>query len=127
MSLEATHPAHDTTELTIEARRTTGPAGPVRVLHCGGEIDMATAPLLRDALAAVHDADVLVDLRDTTFVDSTGLSALLNALRRLTRAGRRLAIACPPGAVRETIRLTDLVETLRVADDERAALALLAR
>lgn len=111
----------------LDVEQADGPAGPVCIVRCYGELDMGSAPRLRDTLRDIEGTDVLVDLCETTFIDSTGLSTLLNALRRITRAGRRLAVACPPSIVRDTIRLTDLVETLRVADDERGALALLAR
>jgi anti-anti-sigma factor len=97
------------------------------VVVCRGEIDTATAPLLRDTLASLAVGDVVVDLRSTTFMDSTGLSTLLNALRRLTRQDRRLVVVCPEGAVRHTIRISGLIETFGVAEDVDAARTMLAR
>lgn len=60
-----------------------------RVIAVGGELDLATAPnlgrLLDDALEA--GARMVVDLTETVFVDSTALSVLLDAGRRLGAAG----------------------------------------
>lgn len=117
----------DPARLDIELQKETGPYGDVSIVVCRGELDAATAPGLRDVLAGIEEDDVLVDLCDTTFVDSTGLSTLLNALRRLTREERRLVVVCPSGAVRRTLRLTHLVDTLRVAEDRPGALRSLAR
>jgi anti-anti-sigma factor len=96
-------------------------------LACRGEIDAATAPQLRDAIAGLKLGDLIVDLCDTWFIDSTGLSTLLNALRRLTRQGHRLIVVCPPGSVHDTLRLTALLETLNVVDNQVAAERSLAR
>jgi adenylate cyclase len=66
-----------------------------------GDIDLATAPELGRRLEHVFQADgrgVVLDLSAVEFMDSSGVSVLLNALTRMTRAGRRLALACPRGS-----------------------------
>ena len=71
--------------------------GGVRLLALRGELDVATAPALRQALdAALDDTTprLLVDLAEVTFIDSTALMTLLNALRRTVRRGGRLALVC---------------------------------
>ena len=99
------------------------------VLALEGELDLRTAPSLRMRLAEVlqrRDADVVLDLEGVTFIDSTGLAAMLNALRRLTRAGRCLMLACPDGPVLRILRLTRLDSTFSVhayVEDALAALA----
>jgi anti-sigma B factor antagonist len=99
------------------------------VLHLHGELDLRTAPGLRVQLADLVrrcDADVVLDLDGVGFIDSTGLAAMLNALRRLTRAGRRLMLVCPDGAVLRILRLTRLDSTFTVheyVDDALEALA----
>ncbi len=87
--------AHDHAELLslveIEQQGVSG-------LKVGGELDVATAPRLGmrlEELMQAPDAGVLLDLSAVAFMDSTGVSMLLNALTRMTRAGRRLALACP--------------------------------
>jgi anti-sigma B factor antagonist len=88
------------------------------IVVVAGQLDLATVPRLRAALdRAVRRRDpvVTVDLTGLEFIDSVGLSALLNAARRLTRAGGRLRVVCPPGQVRRTIDHARLTSTLGVA------------
>jgi anti-anti-sigma factor len=51
------------------------------------------------------------------FIDSAGLQVLLAAHRRLSRAGRGLAVVCDDGRVRRVIELSRLIETLGVVSD----------
>lgn len=62
-----------------------------------GELDIATAPQLVEALTrAIEERQprIVVDLLGTTFVDSTGLTTLFRAHKRLESQGRVLAIVC---------------------------------
>ncbi len=87
-----------------------------------GEVDMVTAPALNEQLTDVLGAergDVLVDLNDTSFLDSTGLHVLLNAQRRLVRQGHQLYVVCGNGPVRRVIELARLDETLGLISSAR--------
>jgi len=62
-----------------------------------GELDLATAPELEAAvLARVDDADLVVDLRELVFMDSSGVRVLVLGHTRARDAGRRFAIVVPP-------------------------------
>jgi anti-sigma B factor antagonist len=111
--------------LTITTRR----ASAGSVLELRGELDLRTVPQLRMRLADAlqhGDGAVIVELGHVTFIDSTGLAALLNALRRMTRAGRRLLLACGDGPVWRMLRLTRLDSTFCVHESAEAALQALA-
>jgi anti-sigma B factor antagonist len=88
-----------------------------------GEVDAETAPQLRDALlAALADAEaVVVDLDSVTFMDSSGLSALLVAHRAAEASGGTLRLRDVPGRVMKLLTITGLDELLTVetapADD----------
>jgi anti-sigma B factor antagonist len=88
------------------------------VVAVAGELDIATAPLLADRLAAVRAADpagaIMVDLSGTEFVDSTGVRTLAHASRE--RAG--FALVCPSDnlAVTRVLELTGFNEVLTVHD-----------
>ena len=72
------------------------PHGHVVVVH--GELDSATGPHLQMRLEGVFDSstgDVLVDLADVGYIDSTGLRTLLAAHDRLARIGRHLSVQNP--------------------------------
>src|SRR5919197_6645298 len=86
-----------------------------QVLEVSGELDAASAPALRERLAEVATrggGPVVMDLSVLRFIDSTGLSVLLNTKRRLTRRGRGFAVVCPPGHVRRILEVTQLFEAL---------------
>jgi anti-sigma B factor antagonist len=69
-----------------------------RLIDLHGEFDLSSAGPVRTALAAA-DADgcprVVVDLTDVPIVDSTALSVLVVAHKRLQRAGRELVVILP--------------------------------
>jgi anti-sigma B factor antagonist len=90
-------------------------SGDETVVSVRGELDMATAPQLRDSLAEVL-ADLptrlVVDARQLTFIDSTGLSALLLAQRRCRAQGGELYLREPTEAVRRLISLAGVESML---------------
>ena len=68
-------------EMAEERLGTTG-----TLLRVSGELDIATAPDLRDRLTAAIDrgaTGVVVDLRDVTFMDSVAMAAILHARTQL--------------------------------------------
>ena len=103
--------------------------GSTVVLTLRGDLEMQTVVQLRRALAEALDkasGAVVVDLSGVVFIDSTGLAALLNALRRLTRAGRRLLLTCDEGPVLRILRLTRLDTTFSLYGSRVDALEALA-
>ena len=72
--------------------------GDVPGLSLAGEVDMATAPRLHDALvqlAAEHPgATAVIDLDGVAFLDSLGLGVLLGGLRRMRTTGGDLSLVC---------------------------------
>jgi anti-sigma B factor antagonist len=95
------------------------------VLAVGGELDVAASPGLSHELNEIirrGEGDLVVDLTRVSFVDSTGLAVLLNALRRLTRARRRMALIIGAGAVARAFEVTRLNWTFDVFDDVESAL-----
>jgi anti-anti-sigma factor len=98
------------------------------LLAVHGELDMASALGLAGPLSDVANdgaGSVVIDLSGLSFMDSTGMSVLLNARRRLTRQGRGMLVVCPAGPVLRVFELTSMVQTLRVHPSREAALAAL--
>ena len=86
------------------------------VLSAAGELDVNTAPELREQLAQlVNDgARIVVDLADVSFVDSTALSVLVSALKRLRQADGDLALASPTPSVRRVFEITGLTRLFTI-------------
>lgn len=107
-------PDHDPGELmhteTLLEIETTVRAGQALV-RVNGEIDLATAPKLRDELTALSEDgihNVHVDLSRATFMDSTALAVLLAALRRCQHAGGRLVLVDPSPMTARLLHTTRL-------------------
>ena len=73
----------------------------VALLHAHGDMDLATAQAVRDAVCDALDEgarEVVVDLSGLRFLDSTGLSVLLHAARDVARRGASLRTIAPAGS-----------------------------
>lgn len=84
------------------------------VVSVSGEIDLLSAPQLTVALDPIlktTDRPIVIDLTEITFMDSTGIHALVDASNQ---ARRHFAVICGPGTVRRTIDLLGLTEPLCV-------------
>ena len=81
------------------------------VLEIGGEIDVYTAPRLRERLIDMvgsGEKNVIVDLGRVEFLDSTGLGVLVGAHRRLRATGGSLRLVCPHERLLKIFRITGL-------------------
>jgi anti-sigma B factor antagonist len=78
----------------------------------GDELDIAVVPRLRARLAAAHrpGAVVVLDLQDVTFMDSSALSVVLAADRRLAATGGALRLAHVAPEVRRVLRICGLAD-----------------
>jgi anti-sigma B factor antagonist len=87
------------------------------VIRVAGEIHASTAPEFSDRLNAVISNGrnaVVLDLTNVEFIDSTGLSVLLNGLRRVTRARGAMVIACANPTVLRLFEITKLDSTFEI-------------
>ena len=85
-----------------------------------GDIDVHTAPSLRDCLTSVLEAgarELVVDLHDTTFIDSTGLGVLVGALKRARQAGGDLVLCAPRRSIAKVFEVTGMDKTFEVLDE----------
>src|SRR5688572_22088166 len=95
-------------EFVISSRRL---ANGTFVVAVSGEVDLYTAPELERALAgplAEGTAQLVVDLSDATFVDSTALHVLLRSARQLDRDAGELIVVVPDPNVRKLFEITGL-------------------
>lgn len=82
-----------------------------------GEVDSASAPVLRRELDAVLDArpaEIVLDLRGVGFLDSAGLSVLAAAHRRAGAEDVRLRVVAYGRAVKRPLQITGLWDLLAV-------------
>lgn len=95
----------------MELSLATRTVGEHTVLAVGGEVDVYTAPRLRERLLELIDDGarrVVVDLGRVDFLDSTGLGVLVGAMKRLRLAEGSFALVCDKEPLLKIFRITAL-------------------
>jgi anti-sigma B factor antagonist len=115
--------------MSIEFRLTPSPLGDDgAVIAVRGEVDLFTAPELKKAIADAIDGGrvrVVVDLTETTFLDSSGLGVLVGALQRLRDRAGALSVVNVDSAISRTFSITGLDQILAIRDTREAAVGAL--
>jgi len=109
-------------QLGIEIRREEDRA----VVVLGGELDMASAPVLQRALAdgqMAHVTAIVLDLRELAFIDSTGLRVVLAAFESSRDRGQDFAVTRGSPQVERLLSITGVAEHLRTIAAPDGALA----
>lgn len=87
------------------------------VVHLSGELDISSAASVESRLMELEQrapARLILDLRSVSFIDSTGLSMIINADGRARKDGRRLTIVSGDGVPRRILRTVGLEDRLDV-------------
>jgi anti-sigma B factor antagonist len=102
-----------------------GPAGDCAVLQVSGEVDVYTAPMLREQirdLAAKGAVHLIADLGQVGFLDSTGLGVLVGGLKRLREAGGSLTLVITAPRIVRLFQITGLTKVLAIHPTVAAAI-----
>ncbi|MFE2428309.1 STAS domain-containing protein [Streptomyces sp. NPDC059373] len=100
--------------------------GAITVVELRGELDIVAKTRITDHLESLARAprpDLVLDLRQVTFVDCCGLSVLCRVQSRTARSGGRLRLVSHDPAFRRLLRLTALAGTFELFDDLASAIA----
>jgi len=98
--------------------------GSTPVIAVSGEIDVATAPQLRECLHRViaqGESTIVLDLLDVTFLDSTALGVLVGALKRCREAGGDLHVVVADPRIMKIFEITGLTNVFTIAESLQAA------
>ncbi|MEW6227711.1 MAG: anti-sigma factor antagonist [Bacillota bacterium] len=102
--------------------------GSVLVVYVSGELDLNTAPVFRAAVEEQLDArpdlaNIVLVLRDVTFIDSSGLGVILGRYKRLRAHGGKIVAVAPSLHVRKVFELSGLTNIIPVSETEDEAWA----
>jgi anti-sigma B factor antagonist len=89
-----------------------------------GEVDVYTAPRLKEELVALIEGGcvrVIVDLRNVGFIDSSGLGVLVSALRRARERDGAVRIVCTRENILKIFRITGLDKVFPILSDPAEA------
>ncbi|GAA2604658.1 anti-sigma factor antagonist BldG [Dactylosporangium fulvum] len=108
----------------MELSLSTYASGDHTVLEVGGEVDVYTAPRLREKLVELVEQGsrhVVVDLSRVEFLDSTGLGVLVGALKRLRAVNGTFGLVCSHERLLKIFRITALDRVFSLYDTVAAA------
>ena len=94
-------------EITLVTRETDG----YSIVEVSGEVDVFTAPQLDEQLSGLVEAgsyQLVVDLSNVEFLDSTGLGVLVKALKRVREHGGSLSVVTATDRISKVFRITGL-------------------
>ena len=87
------------------------------VVTVGGEIDVYTAPKLRDKITELVNGghhDLLIDMEKVEFLDSTGLGVLVGGLKRVRAHDGSLDLVCTQERILKIFRITGLTKVFGI-------------
>ena len=96
------------------------------VLAVGGEVDVATAPRLREQLIGLVNQGshrIVVDLTAVDFLDSTGLGVRVGALKRVRTHDGDLSLVCDEPRILKVFEITGLTKVFAMYADVDQAVA----
>lgn len=98
------------------------------IVTAAGEIDISTVTRMRECLfeLAASGQPLMADLDKVTFIDSSGLAALVGAAKRVAAHGGSLSAVCARPTIQQLFRLTGIdscIPLARTLDEARDALA----
>lgn len=100
-------------DLTLETRT----LGDRTIVEVGGEIDVYTAPKLREQLVDLVNAGkyhLVVDMEAVEFLDSTGLGVLVGGLKRVRAHDGSLHLVCTQERILKIFRITGLTKVFPI-------------
>lgn len=113
----------DAVELSVMSRQ----EGSRTVISVTGEIDVYTAPTLRERLnelVAAGHYDLVVDMGGVDFLDSTGLGVLVGGLKRARSHDGSLRLVCDQEKILKVFRITGLTKVFPIHPTLQDALAV---
>jgi anti-sigma B factor antagonist len=109
-------------DLTLSTRELDG----ATIVSVGGEIDVYTAPRLRDQITdLVGDGvyDLIIDMEAVEFLDSTGLGVLVGGLKKVRAHNGSMQLICTQDRLLKIFRITGLAKVFTIHGSAEAAAA----
>src|SRR4051812_30799974 len=103
--------------ITVDLSLATRNEGDKTVIAVGGEIDVYTAPKLREQIVQLVEEQryhLVVDMEDVEFLDSTGLGVLVGGLKRVRAHDGSLRLVCTQERILKIFRITGLTKVFPI-------------
>ena len=109
-------------DLTLATEQVEG----ATIIVVGGEIDVYTAPRLRDKISELVGDGVhhlIIDMEAVEFLDSTGLGVLVGGLKKVRAHDGSMQLICTQERLLKIFRITGLAKVFTIHDSAAAAVA----
>jgi len=109
-------------DLSLETRQEDGHT----IIEVGGEIDVYTAPRLRDRITELvgdGNYDLVIDMEKVDFLDSTGLGVLVGGLKKVRAHNGSMRLICNQERLLKIFRITGLAKVFAIHASQAEALA----
>jgi anti-sigma B factor antagonist len=126
MGTEQSASGHSALEERVDLTLSTRTEGDRTVVAVGGEIDVYTAPKLREHLIDLVSAGsyhLIIDMESVDFLDSTGLGVLVGGLKRVRSHEGSLHLVCTQDRILKIFRITGLTKVFPIHASVDEALA----
>jgi anti-sigma B factor antagonist len=113
-------------EASVDLSLSTREEGDRTIVSVGGEIDVYTAPKLREQLidlVAAGKYHLVVDMEHVDFLDSTGLGVLVGGLKRVRAHDGSLELVCSQERILKIFRITGLTKVFAIHSSVEEATA----
>lgn len=94
--------------------------GGIPVVELEGEIDLSTSPIFKETVYGVIESgkiDVIIDLNELEFMDSTGLGVLVAALKKTSYEGGSIRLICNRRNILKVFTITGLDKVFSIYDN----------
>ncbi len=94
------------------------------IISLQGEVDVYTAPQLKQQMIVLLEQgarEIIVDLTNVDYLDSTALGVLIGGLKRLREVDGNLALICPNARIRRVFEITGLDKIFDIYNSEDEA------
>lgn len=114
-------------DISVDVREVPGKNG-VRVVDLNGEIDVYTSPRVKETITDLIDQghyDLIINLENVRYIDSTGLGVLIGGLKRVREHSGTVNLVCTNPQIKKIFDITGLVKIFGIYDSEPSASAAL--
>jgi anti-sigma B factor antagonist len=111
----------ETVDLSLQTREVDSRT----IVEVGGEIDVYTAPKLRDKITELVGEghhNLVIDMEGVDFLDSTGLGVLVGGLKKVRAYDGSMELICSQDRLLKIFRITGLAKVFTIHDSEAGAL-----
>lgn len=94
----------------------------INIISIKGEVDLSNSPKLRKEFLRLGNSNLLVDLKDVSYMDSSGLATLVEAMQKVTKNNGKFKLSGLTGEVKNIFEIARLQEVFSIYEDIKSAL-----